>query len=99
MKKYFIFFLFAFIFSNILLLSWTGSGGPGDTKNNAYQIWSEADLIELFDSLHVEWERSYQSCWHCEKHFILMVDIHNAVVSTYGFVYRFYGHFHGRGKK
>ena len=99
MKKYFIFFLIYFIFSNKLLFSQSSFKDIPDTdglsKVTAYQIWNKEHLSELSDSLYEDAFRT--DCWHWEKHFILMQDID--FITREECLGLFNGYFHGNGKK
>ena len=94
-KKYFIFFLL-FIFSNISLFTQSPSfpGGPGDSKDNGYELWNKEHLMELGDSVLNSHYPNY-SIWHYGKHFLLMQDIDTIKQN----IASFRGYFHGNRKK
>ena len=93
-----IFILVAITFSSNFLFSQFGGGGPGDTKDNAYQIWTKFHLEELGDSVNTTFDpyNPNKPCWICSKYFNLMTDIVN-VTQSIGW-YQFYGNFYGNKK-
>jgi hypothetical protein len=94
-------FLFAIIFSNIVLFSqcpFDDCVNDGLTKATAYQLWTKEHLIELGDSASMAWLDPYYSNWHRNKHFRLMQDITDSLRQSIGYM-GFSGHFHGGGHK
>ena len=74
MKKLLIITLFLFA-SNILLFSQFGGGGPGITKDNAYEIYNTSHVSELKDSLSkpLKWP-SFTPTEIYDKHFKITED-------------------------
>jgi len=93
MKKLMIITLFLFA-SNILLFSQFGGGGPGDKKDNAWEIWNSNNWIEVDDSCGSVWVPAFVEY----KHFKIMTDImYSGLPKSYpGHLYRF--NLHGQGK-
>ena len=85
-----VFILSGIFFSNVLLYSQLGGGGPGDSKDNAYQIWTREHLLEFSDSMVTKWD--------IDKHFRLMQDINN-VSQTTGVLRDISGSFNGSNKE
>ena len=98
MKKHFFAIIFSIIFANISLFSLPNFlGGPGDTKDTAWEIWTIADINELRDSVDSDVLHNGFWNWCRDKHFRLMQDI-GIVTQSIGWK-PFYGHFHGGGHK
>ena len=88
-------FLFISIFSGTLLFAQQPfGGGTGESKDNAYQMWTKEHLIELSDSLDSDNYKPWSDLWHKDKHFSLMQNIDN--ITRY--LGSFNAHFYGNGK-
>ena len=76
-NKFAILSFFIFFLSKMLSLGLSLPGGPGDTKDNAYEIWDKIHWIEFGDSLYSDEYKPLIDRWHIDKYFSLMQDIND----------------------